>query len=62
MLQLFSDLNCSGFGATNQNEKGEVMVAMSAKGPPVGDSEEAEILVAEKFWSLLLMQAFRVGY
>lgn len=46
----------------NQNEKGEVMVAMSAKGPPVGDSEEAEILVAEKFWSLLLMQAFRVGY
>lgn len=46
----------------NQNERGEVMVAMSAKGPPMGDSEEAEILACRKVLELLLMQVFRIGY
>lgn len=40
---IFSDSNNLGFGAMIQNEKGEVMVAMSAKAPPMGDCEEAEI-------------------
>lgn len=34
----------SGVGVIIQNCKGEVMAAMIAKGPPVGSSEEAEIL------------------
>ena len=41
---IFSDLNMSGVGVIIQNCKGEVMAAMIAKGPPVGGSEEAEIL------------------
>ena len=31
-----------------RNEKAEVMAAMSAKGPLVGDSEETEILACRK--------------
>ena len=45
---IFSELNCSGFGAIIRNEKGEVMAAMSVKGPPVTCSEEAEVLACRK--------------
>ena len=45
---LFSALNRSGFGAIIQNEKGEVMVAMAAKGPEVSSSKEAEFLACRK--------------
>ena len=45
---LFSALNRSGFGAIIQNEKGEVMVAMAAKGPEVSSSEEAGLLACRK--------------
>ena len=31
-----------------RNDKGEVMAALSAKGPPVMDSEEAEVLAGRK--------------
>ena len=41
---LFKDEEASGFGAIIWNELGEVMVALSGKGPPVSCSEEAEIL------------------
>ena len=38
----------SGFGAVIRNEKGEVMAACAARGPPVTDSEEAEALACRK--------------
>ncbi|XP_075636917.1 uncharacterized protein LOC142609190 [Castanea sativa] len=41
---IFSDSNSFRVGAMIRNEKGEVMAAMSAKGPTVEDSEEAKIL------------------
>ena len=47
-VAIFSDLNCSGAGAIIRNEKGDVMASMSARGPPVNDSEEAEILACRK--------------
>ena len=45
---IFKELNCSEVGAIIRNGKGEVMVAMSAKGPPVEDSEKAEILACRR--------------
>ena len=45
---IFKELNCSGVGAIIRNRKGEVMAAMSAKGPPVEDSEEAELLACRR--------------
>ena len=45
---IFSDLNSSRVGAMIRNENGEVVASMLAKGPPVGDSEEAEILACRK--------------
>lgn len=45
---IFLDSNSLGFGAIIQNEKEEVMAAISIKAPPMGDSEEAEILVCRK--------------
>lgn len=45
---IFTDLNCFGFGAIIQNDRGEVMAAMSVKGPPVTNSEEVEALACRK--------------
>ena len=45
---IFSDLNYIGVEAIIRNGKGEVMVAMSTKGPPVGDNEEAGILACRR--------------
>ena len=38
----------TGFGAIIRNDKGEVMAAMSAGGPLVSSSEEAELLACRK--------------
>ena len=38
----------TGFGAIIRNDKGEVMIGMSAEGPPVSSSEEAELLACRK--------------
>ena len=38
----------SGIGVIIRNCNGEVMAAMTAKGPPVGGSEEAEILACRR--------------
>lgn len=43
-----SSMRSSGFSAIIRNEKGEVMAACSARGPPVIDSEEAEALACRK--------------
>ena len=45
---IFKELNCSGVGVIIRNANGEVMAAMSAKGPPVEDSEVAETLACRK--------------
>ena len=45
---IFSELRCSGVGAMIRNARGEVMAAMSARGPPVFDSLEAEIMACRK--------------
>ena len=41
---MFEGISASGFGAIVCNDKGEVMAASSARGPPVVDSEEADVL------------------
>lgn len=44
----FPSLNCSGLGAMICNEKGEVMAALLARGPPMANSEEAKTIVCRK--------------
>lgn len=43
-VAIFSDLKCSGFGAIIKNSTSEVMAGISANGPYVSSSEEAEAL------------------
>lgn len=38
----------TGFGAIIQNDKGEVVAAMLARGPPVSSCKEAELLACRK--------------
>ena len=45
---VFMDMESSGFGVVIRNNMGEVMAALSTKGPPVANSEEAEILACRK--------------
>ncbi|XP_023899235.1 uncharacterized protein LOC112011074 [Quercus suber] len=45
---VFNDINASGVGAVIQNDLGEVMASLSARGPQVVDNEEAEVLACRK--------------
>ena len=45
---IFKDCNALGFGAVIRNGEGEVLVALAARGPPISNSEEAEVLVCRK--------------
>jgi len=45
---IFSDLKCFVFGAIIRNTTGDVMTGMSAEGPYVNSSEEAEALAHQK--------------
>ena len=45
---IFQEGMATGFGAVIQNNEGEVMATLSARGPPVRDSEEAEVLACRK--------------
>ena len=45
---IFQDGEASGFGVVIRNNGGEVMAALSARGPAVSDSEEAEVLACRK--------------
>ena len=45
---VFVEAKRTGFGAIIWNDKGEVMAVMSAGGPPVSISEEAELLACRK--------------
>ena len=55
---VFSDTCSSGFRAIICNNLGEVMAAMSTKGPSVVDSEEAEVLACRR----ALMFAVDAGF
>ncbi|KAK4573849.1 hypothetical protein RGQ29_031699 [Quercus rubra] len=45
---MFTNSNSSGFGVVIHNNLGEILAAISAKGPAVGDSEEAEVLACRR--------------
>ncbi|KAK9994531.1 hypothetical protein SO802_024234 [Lithocarpus litseifolius] len=45
---VFGKAKRTGFGAIIRNDKGVVMAAMSAGGPPVSSSDEAELLACRK--------------
>ena len=45
---VFTGIQCSGFGAIIRNSYGEVMAAMSVKGPSVSSSEEVKALACQK--------------
>ena len=55
---IFNDINASIFGAIICNKLGEVMVAMTAKGPPISDNEEAEVLACRKGLEFALDSGF----
>ena len=55
---VFSDQQCSGFGAIIRNSNGEVMAGMSAKGPYVHSSEKAEVMACQKRLNSPGMQGF----
>lgn len=48
----------SGFGAIIQNERGEVMAPFSIRGPPVADSEKAELLTCRKALEFVVDMGF----
>ena len=53
------ELQASRFGAIIQNASGEVMVSILAKGPPVIDGEEAEILACRNALEFVVDASFR---
>lgn len=55
---VFADFKASGFGVVIRNDKGEVMAALLAKGPPMMDSEEAEVLAGCKALEFALDAGF----
>ena len=56
---VFIGLNASRFGAMVRNDKREVMAALSARGPPVQDREEAEVLACRRAVELVMEAGFR---
>ncbi|XP_050240907.1 uncharacterized protein LOC126689771 [Quercus robur] len=47
-VAVFPDTESTGFGAVIRNNRGAVMAALSAKGPPVSSSEEVEVLACRR--------------
>ena len=56
---IFKDEDASGFGAIIRNDRGEVMAALSSRGPLVSCSEEAEILACRRAVEFALECGFR---
>ena len=57
-VAIFNDINAFDFGTVICNELGEVMAAMTVKGPPVSDSEKAEVLACRKGLEFALDSGF----
>ncbi|KAL0010846.1 hypothetical protein SO802_005954 [Lithocarpus litseifolius] len=57
---MFIDNASSGFGVVIRNFRGEVMAAMTAKGPAVQCSEEAELLACRKAMEFAIDAGFTV--
>ena len=55
---VFNDIKASGIGDVIRNDLGEIMVSMSAKGPQVADSEEAEILACSRALEMAVDSGF----
>ena len=51
-VAVFSSLDRSGYGAIIRNDKGEVMVAITASGSRVNTSDEAELLACKELLNL----------
>ena len=47
-VAVFSSLDRSGYGAIIRNDNGEVRAAMTASGPKVSTSDEAELLACRR--------------
>jgi len=45
---IFAEIDASGVGVMVRNDKGEAMAALSARGPPVQDSEEVKVLACQR--------------
>ena len=59
-IAVFADSASSGFGAVIRNSSGEVMAAMTIKGPAVRDSDEAELLACRKAMEFAIDVGFTV--
>ena len=57
---IFEDCNASWFGAVIRNGEGEVLAALAASGPPVSNSEEAEVLACRKALEFVVDAGFAV--
>ena len=57
---VFMDNTSSGFGAVIRNSRGEVMAAMTAKGPAVQCREEAKLLACRKAMEFAIDASFTV--
>ena len=55
---IFSGMKKSGMGAIIRNERGEVMAGMSAIGPRIETSEEAELLVCRRSLEFVVDASF----
>ena len=58
-MAVFEGISASGFGAIVRNDSGEVMAAISARGPPVVDNEEAEVLACRHAVEFAMEAKFR---
>ena len=57
---VFMDNTSSGFGVVIRNSRGEVMAAMTAKGPAVQCREEAKLLACRKAMEFAIDASFTV--
>ncbi|KAK9994865.1 hypothetical protein SO802_024568 [Lithocarpus litseifolius] len=55
---VFAEEEASGVGVVVRNDKGEAMASLSAKGPPVQDSKEAEALACRRAMEFMVEAGF----